>query len=99
MNKFSILGEIIAIDGKRDELADILKTAEQLLLKNNPHCFVYSVNLANEKPDSIFVFETWEDETSHLNSLKDAEVLELIMKGKPLIQSMNRLHTFTSLTQ
>jgi quinol monooxygenase YgiN len=99
MNRFSILGELIAADGKRDELAEILQDAEQLLLNKKIGCDVYSVNLSEEHPNSIFVFEIWTDEKSHQNSLQDEEVLALIMRGKPLITGMKRHYTFDSISK
>lgn len=98
MNRFSIFGELIAIDGKRDELVSILKNAELLLLKKNADCHLYSINISLDKPSSVFVFEIWTDETSHKNSLKDEEVLSLIMKAKPIIREMNRHYTLTSVS-
>lgn len=98
MNKFSIFGELVAVDGKRDELANILKDAELLLLKKNVDCQLYSVNVALDKPNSVFVFEIWTDEASHQNSLQDKEVLSLIMKAKPIIKEMNRHYTLTSVS-
>jgi len=99
MNTFSILGEIITVEGKRDELTDILQDAEKLLLEKNPDCLLYSVHISADSPHSVFVFETWTDEASHQNCLKDPEVLALIMKGKPLIQDMKRHYTFTTVSK
>lgn len=93
MTKFSILGELVAIAGERDSLLQILQNAKQLLEQKNPDCILYSLNTAEDTPDSIFVFEIWTDEASHSNSLLDPEVLALIMKGKPLIQDMKRHYT------
>ena len=98
MNRFSIFGELVAIDGKRDELVSILKDAELLLLKKNVDCHLYSVNVALDKPSSVFVFEIWTNEASHQNSLQDEEVLSLIMKAKPIIKEMNRHYTLASLS-
>lgn len=98
MNRFSIFGELVAVDGKRDELVNILKDAELLLLKKNVDCQLYSVNVSPDKPNSVFVFEIWTDEASHQNSLQDEEVLSLIMKAKPIIKEMNRHYTLTSVS-
>lgn len=99
MNKFSVFGELIAIDGKRNELASILQDAEKLLLKKNPDCHLYSVNVSDDNPDSIFVFEIWTDEASHISCLQDEEVLGLIMKGKPFIKDMKRHYSLTSVSK
>ncbi|MFN3188457.1 MAG: putative quinol monooxygenase [Candidatus Paceibacteria bacterium] len=96
MNKFSILGELVAIPGKREELLEILVEAKELLEKKNPDCHLYSLNTAEDTPDSIFVYEIWTDEASHSNSLLDQEVLTLIMKGKPLVQDMKQHYTFVN---
>lgn len=98
MNKFSILGEITAIEGKRDELALILQDAENLLLKKDLGCQVYAVNVSEEYPNSVFVYEIWDDEKSHENSLQDDEVLALIMKAKPIMTDMKRHFTFTAVS-
>lgn len=99
MNRFSIFGELVTIDGKRDELVDILQNAEKLLLTKNNDCHLYSVNVSADKPNSVFVFEIWTDEASHQNSLKDDEVLSLIIKAKPIIQNMQRHYTLTSVSK
>jgi len=99
MNRFSIFGELITVAGKRDELVDILQEAEQLLLSTNADCHLYSVNISPDKPDSVFVFEIWTDEASHQNTLRDAKVLSLIMKAKPLLKDMKRHYTFTSVSK
>lgn len=99
MNRFSILGELVAVEGKRDELAAILLDAEKLLLEKNPDCLVYSVNTVENAPDSVFVFETWTNEDSHQKCLQDKEVLALIMNGKPFIKNMERHHTFNTLSK
>lgn len=99
MKRFSILGEITVAQDKREELVDILKDAEQLLLSKNIGCDVYSVNISEEHPNSVFVYEVWVNEESHQNCLKDEQVLSLIMKGKPLISGMKRHYTFTSISK
>ena len=98
MNRFSIFGELITIDGKRDELVSILQDAELLLLKKNADCHLYSVNVALDMPNSVFVFEIWTNEASHKNSLQDEEVLFLIMKAKPIIKEMKGHYTLTSVS-
>lgn len=99
MNRFSIFGELVSVKGKRDELVGILQDAEKLLLANNTNCHLYSVNISPDKPDSIFVFEIWTDEASHQNSLKDEEVLALIMRAKPIIQNMQRQYTLIAVSK
>lgn len=99
MHRFSIFGELVAVDGKRDELVNILQEAELLLIKKNVDCHLYSVNVSMDKPNSVFVFEIWTSEVSHQNSLQDEEVLSLIMKAKPIITEMNRHHTLTSVSK
>lgn len=94
MEKYALLGELITIDGKRDELVTILQAAEQLLISKQLGCDTYCVNVSEEHPNSVFVYEIWDDEAHHQNSLQDEEVLALIMKGKPLIADMKRHYTF-----
>lgn len=99
MKRYSIVGELIAKDDKRDQLLEILTSAEKLLLTKNSDCHLYSVNISANHPSSIFVHEIWTNEESHQNSLKDEEILNLIMQGKPLIENMVRHYTMTEISK
>lgn len=90
---FGIFGKISAVEGKRDELSEILLTAAKVL-QSMEKCKIYLININDEEPNSIWVTEVWENEEAHKTSLSNENVRGLIMKGRPLIAGMERLNTF-----
>ncbi|MFC4410393.1 putative quinol monooxygenase [Chungangia koreensis] len=90
---FGIFGKISAVEGKRDQLSEILLTAAKAL-QSMKECEIYMVNINDEEPNSIWVTEVWKDEEAHKASLSNEEVRNLIMKGRSLITGMERLNTF-----
>lgn len=81
---YAMCGKLIAHDGRRDKLVDVLNRAAALV-GELPGCRQYLVceDLADER--AVWVFEIWEDKASHDASLEDEQVQELIGSGKPLI--------------
>lgn len=87
---YGLIGRILAVPGKRDELATILLegTAEM------PGCLSYVVAVDESDPDALWVTEVWTDRASHQASLSLPSVQAAISKGRPLIASFeNRIET------
>lgn len=81
---YAMCGKLIAHDGQRDRLVEVLTRAAQLV-GELPGCRQYLVNedLADER--AVWVYEVWEDQAAHDASLQDEEVQALIASGRPLI--------------
>lgn len=77
------IGRILAVEGRRDELADILIEG----VAGMPGCLSYVVANDHENDDAIWVTEVWDTEASHEASLSLPSVQEAIRKGRPLIAS------------
>lgn len=84
MKKFGLFGKMIAQEGKRDDLVQVLLRAAAIL-KNFEGCEWYVVNVSDEEPDAIWVSEIWRDEEAHQASLQQSEIRELIQEGRPFI--------------
>ncbi len=78
---YGLIGKMIALEGKRDELATILING----VANMPGCKSYIV--ANDSADAngLWVTEVWEDQEKHAQSLTLPLVVDAISKGRPLI--------------
>lgn len=81
---YGLIGKIVAVAGKRNELAKVLVDG----VAGMPGCLSYVVALDSEESDSIWVTEVWESEQAHSASLSLPSVQEAIGKGRPLIASM-----------
>lgn len=84
MGKFGLFGKLLAHEGKRDELVQVLLEASAIL-KNFDGCEWYVVNVSDEEPDAIWVTELWRDEAAHQASLQQRDIRNLIQQGRPLI--------------
>lgn len=78
---FGLIGKIIAVEGKRDELIKILLEGT----KEMPGCLSYIVSKDIQDLNSIWINEVWKDEKSHKNSLSLPVVKQAIAKGRPMI--------------
>lgn len=78
---YGIIGKIVTVPGKRDELISILlqSTADM------PGCLSYVIAKDPAEPDSIWITEVWDSEESHRASLALPAVRAAIARGKPLI--------------
>ena len=84
---YGLIGKMVAVDGKRDELIKILAEAT-----NMPGCISYIVAKDLKDADGIWVTEVWDSKKSHADSLKLPAVKEAIAKGRPLIKSFDVYH-------
>ena len=84
---YQLFGSLKAIEGKRDQLANILLEAAKLLSEIN-ECKLYVVSKDNSDPLSIWITEVWDSKEDHDNSLKSDSVKTLIGKAFPLLDGM-----------
>jgi len=81
---YAMTGKLVAQNGRRIELLEILKQAS-ILIGEIPQCQLYVVNedLANET--HVWVYELWDDAHSHDASLSNEKIRALISRAKPLL--------------
>jgi quinol monooxygenase YgiN len=84
MNKYLLHGKLTAKQGKREELAEILNEASQLVATAKG-CKLYVLGFDASDAHSVFITEIWDSKEDHDNSLKVDGVRELIMKAMPLL--------------
>lgn len=87
MNKFGNYGKLIAKEGQRDALVQILLEAAESM-HSVEGCEMYAVNISESEPDSVWVIEVWKNEEAHAASLTLESTKMLIQRGKPLIVGM-----------
>lgn len=78
---FGIIGKLLAVDGKREELIQLLLDGSI----NMPGCLSYVVAEDIQDENTIWITEVWLDQESHQASLTLPSVQETIEKGRPLI--------------
>lgn len=78
---YGLIGQIMAVEGRRDELAAILLEG----ISGMPGCLSYVVARDASDPDALWVTEVWESEARHGESLSLPSVQEAIRKGRSLI--------------
>lgn len=78
---YGLIGKIIAVEGSRDALADVLLEG----VSGMPGCLSYVVAEDTEDPNALWVTEVWDSEASHESSLSLPSVQEAIREGRPMI--------------
>ena len=78
---YGLIGKMIAVPGKRDELIDILLAEVGAM----PGCRSYVVARDPANADAVWITEVWEDEQSHKASLAITAVQAAIKRAMPLI--------------
>jgi quinol monooxygenase YgiN len=87
---YGLIGRMLATEGRRDELAQILLEGTQAM----PGCLSYVIARDPAHSDALWITEVWDDQASHLASLKLPEVQAAIARGRPLIAGFdNRVET------
>lgn len=81
---YAMTGKLVAQNGKRSELVDILKQASQLV-GLIPQCRLYLVNIDLSNETHVWIYELWDDKQAHDESLSNDTVRDLIIKAKPLL--------------
>jgi quinol monooxygenase YgiN len=81
---YAMTGKLVAQNGKRAELVDILKQAA-MIVGEIPQRHLYLVNedLANET--HVWVYELWGNKEAHDASLGNEQVRSLIANARPLL--------------
>lgn len=92
MGKISLFSKFVIKEGERDTMVNILLEAAESL-NNLDECEIYLVNISEEEPNSVFVYEVWSNENAHQASLKLEVTQILIKRSKPIIIGMERLNT------
>ncbi|MBE4908501.1 antibiotic biosynthesis monooxygenase [Bacillus luteolus] len=96
MNKFSLFGKFTVQEGKREEMVDILLEAAKSM-KDLDGCEIYLVNISDSEPNTVYVYEVWNDETAHQASLTLESTQTLITRAKPIISGMERIGTLKTM--
>ena len=79
--KYGLIGKIVAVAGKREELATVLIEG----VSGMPGCLSYIVANDTVDADAIWVTEVWENQSMHTQSLQLESVQAAIAMGRPLI--------------
>ena len=78
---YGLIGKMIAVEGKRDELIKILLDG----VSGMPGCLSYVIARDPKDKNAVWITEVWDSADSHKASLKMPSVQAAIVKGKPLI--------------
>lgn len=78
---FGLIGKIVAVPGRRDELVAVLIHG----VSGMPGCRSYVVAHDASDPDAIWVTEAWESQEAHRAALSLPSVQDAIGRGRPLI--------------
>ena len=84
---YGLIGRMIAVDGQRDALAEILLEG----LRDMPGNLSYIVATATDDANALWITEVWTDPETHSASLSLPSVQEAISRGRPLIAGMERI--------
>ena len=88
---YGIIGKMIATEGKREKLIEILLNGTQEM----PGCKLYAVSADTEEANAIWITEIWDTEASHQASLQLPAVQNAIAEGKPMIAGFGDRHIVT----
>jgi len=84
MSRYEIHTKIMAVPGKRDQLAMQLLKAARLVM-HTPGCEKYFVSVSQTEPEPVLVTEVWTTKDHHDASLLAHAVKSLIQETRPLI--------------
>ena len=96
MSKFGLFGKITVEEGQRNTLVEILLEAAKSM-KNLDECEIYSVNISEDDPNSVFVYEVWSNEQAHDASLSLESTQLLIKRAKPIMTGMETISTLQTM--
>jgi quinol monooxygenase YgiN len=92
MEKFGIYGKLIAKEGEREQLAEVLLEAAESL-QDHGACELYLVSVAPEDLNAVYVYEVWSSESAHQGSLTLESTQTLIQRAKPILAGIERIST------
>jgi quinol monooxygenase YgiN len=96
MSKFSLFEKFTVQEGKRDTMVGILLEAAESL-QSLEECEIYLVNISENEPDCVYVYEVWSDANAHQASLTLEATQTLISRAKPIITGMERISTLQTM--
>ncbi len=94
LNRYGLFGKFTVREDDRKALVEILLEAAASM-NGLRECELYIVNIAQDDPYSVFVYEVWEDEEAHQNSLSLESTQHLIQRARPLLTGVERIATFS----
>ena len=80
-NMYGIIGKMIAEEGKRQDLIDVLLAGTE----NMPGCKSYIISKDASDDNAIWITEFWDSKESHAASLTLDSVKDAIERGRPMI--------------
>ncbi|MEW4370860.1 putative quinol monooxygenase [Paenibacillus sp. JQZ6Y-1] len=92
MNKFGLFGTFTVQEGQRDQMVTILLDAATSM-ESLPECEIYTVSIADNEPNAVYVYEVWRNQEAHQASLTLEATQTLIQRAKPIITGMKRIST------
>ena len=92
--KFGLYGKFVIKEGERNTMVNILLDAAKSM-EDLDECEVYHVQISDDEPNSVFVYEVWSNESAHQASLNLESTKTLIKQAMPLITGMERISTLT----
>ncbi|MCB5235605.1 putative quinol monooxygenase [Niallia circulans] len=92
MSKFSLFNKFIVQEGEKEKMIDFLLEAAESM-GNLDECEIYLVNISENEPNSVYVYEVWANEDAHQASLSLEATQRLISRAKPIITGMERIST------
>ncbi|MDF9798684.1 quinol monooxygenase YgiN [Catalinimonas alkaloidigena] len=84
MKKYGLHGNLQAVEGKGDSLADILVQASALV-SDAKGCHLYMVSRDAQDKERVWVTEVWDSKEDHDQSLHMEGVQALIAQAMPLL--------------
>lgn len=87
MQKYGVQGKLTAQPGHGEELLALLLQAAQGM-EAVEGCDCYIVGADPKEPDSVWVWEVWQDEAAHQASLEMPVFQQLIAQARPILAGM-----------
>ena len=81
---YAMTGKLISQKGKRPQLVTILREAAEIV-RDISECKMYVVCEDTTNENAVWVFEAWDDQQAHDNSLQSERTRNLISQAKPLL--------------
>lgn len=96
MSKFSLFNKFLVQDGKQGTMVEILLEAAESM-KILDECEIYLVNISEDEPNSVYIYEVWSNEKAHQDSLTLEASQTLISKAKQIITGVERISTLQAM--
>ena len=84
---YGLIGKMLAVEGKRDELSAILLEG----LQDMPGNLIYVVANDPSNGNALWITEVWTDSAAHEASLGLPSVQAAIQRARPIIAGMERI--------